>query len=146
MNTLPIEKPTLNIKDKSSAPAFYYLMAIITVCLIGVTFWLAYPYFLIGYNQWPKYINVNWAHNSQLLGDLLRILGLVWFLVSVVFWGSWLLKRVFRKISGLQWKIPQKKQIASTPVFRYLKYSCNYLMLVLLFFILQYPIQFILFT
>lgn len=145
-----IEQEPAKLKSKQSSVIFYYGMMIIAIITVGEVLWLAYPYALLGIDQWSSYVNVTWAHDSQLVENLLRILGMLWLSVSALFWGGWFLKRLLRKIKGLQWRINKKKLletsiVVKSPELKYLTYSCHYLVFVLLFFILQYPLQYLIF-
>lgn len=135
---------------KQHSSVAYYILSIIGLALIAGGLWWAYPPITAGIQQLPNYVNLNWAHKPTLIESLLSMLGMIWLAVSASFWGGWLLKRSFRKIKGQKWRIhvDGKGKIAEffPPVLRYLKFSCYYLIFVLLFVILQYPVQFLIFS
>ncbi|MDH3325536.1 MAG: hypothetical protein OEM38_02320 [Gammaproteobacteria bacterium] len=128
----------------------YYLLAILVLVIMFGGIWLGHPFVINGIRQMPDYVNLSWAHDSSLIETLLSMLGVVWLVGSLLFWGGWLLRRSYRKIKGLHWRIRVggKGGVAHffPPVLSYLKLSCYYLIIVLLFVILQYPLQFIIFS
>lgn len=139
-------------KQNRHSLVVYYLLVLAALIVMTAGLWWAYSPINRGIGQLPAFVSLNWAHEPALLEVLLRMLGMIWLALSCLFWGGWLLRRSVRKIKGQQWRIDRHTSnkiscIAGffPPVLPYLKISCYYLMLVLLFVILQYPLQFLVF-
>ncbi|MDH5258173.1 MAG: hypothetical protein OEX07_09190 [Gammaproteobacteria bacterium] len=149
---IAIDKTNRSHSDsvKHHSNIVYYLFASLGACLIFVGTWWAYPEIITGLQALPHYANLSWAHNAVLVEKLLAMSGMIWLLASCFFWGGWLINRSYRKIRGREWRIhiDEKGRIAALfpPVLRYLQLSCYYLGVILIFVVLQYPLQFILFT
>lgn len=96
----------------------------------------------------PAYANLSWAHNQQLIEQLILSAGMIWFLASAVYFGLWVLSRSIRKLKGKTWLITvenRKRRRFFPALLPYLKLSCVYFSLVFLYLVLQYPLQFIIF-
>ncbi len=152
---------------KKKPRVMYLLLSVAALILMFSGLWVAYAPILRGIEALPHYVNLRWAHESSLLETLLSMLGMLWLAASAIFWGGWLLRRSVRKMKGQHWRVNVneaskqglkhglrkrfkggvKSNIVGffPPVLPYLKVSSYYLMLVLLFVILQYPLQFLFF-
>ena len=135
---------------QESSLVVYYLLVLLGFGLIAVGVWIANPSIINGFNRLPDFMSLTWAHDSVLLKSFLELMGMSWLVVSAFFWGGWVIRRAYRKIRGLCWRIKTEGMSKIAPLFppvlNYLKFSCYYLIVVLLFVILQYPLQFMLFS
>jgi len=114
--------------------------AIILVVLLSI------PSIQLGFQSWSEYMDLTWAHQENLIQVLINFSLMMWLFVSTFFFGGWMLNRSIRKFRGKSWSIatdnPKRKKFFP-PILPYLKLSCLFLLVVLLFVILQYPLQFI---
>ncbi len=120
-------------------------LLLLSLFMIVKTLHFSIPDIQTGYAHWPEYLNLKWAHQESLIQMLIKFALMVWLSVSGLFFGGWLLHRSIRKLRGKNWSIVghQDKKRFFPPVLLYLKFSCYFLVLVFLFVILQYPLQFI---
>ncbi len=136
-------------KHSPAARLVYYGLILISLASLLVGLWWAYPKIDHGFRGLPDFVNLHWAHDALLLQTFLAMMGMLWFVVTLFFWCGWLIRRSWRKLHGKHWRIHKKglSRFAELfpPVLIYLRASCYYLAIVLLYVILQYPIQFIIF-
>lgn len=120
-------------------------LLLLALFLIIKTIHFSIPDIQAGYAHWPEYLNLEWAHQESLIQVLINFTLMVWLSYSGLFFGGWLLHRSIRKLRGKRWSIVvgQDKKRFFPPVLRYLKFSCYFLVLIFLFVIIQYPLQFI---
>ena len=116
------------------------LLAIAGIILGLVT---SSPAIIQGLPQLPHYLNLDWAHDSLLIQTLLNLSLMIWLCFSSLFWGGWLIHRCYRKLSGQNWCLTKAIKIFFPPVLLYLKLSCTFFLVIWLYVIAQYPIQFI---
>ena len=136
-------------KHSPAAGLAYYGLILISLASLLSGLWWAYPKINNGFRELPDIINLHWAHDALLLQTFLAMMGMLWFVVTLFFWCGWLIRRSWRKLHGKHWRIHKNGlgRFAELfpPVLIYLRASCYYLATVLLYVILQYPIQFIIF-
>ena len=122
---------------------FFVLLVLAIIAEVVVS---SMPSFQVGYQVWPQYLNLNWAHQENLIQTFIDFFLRVWLLFTAVFFGGWLLSRSIRKLRGKSWLLEVKDSQRGRffpPVLIYLKLSCLFLIAVFLFVIFQYPLQFI---
>ena len=141
--------------QQNKTPTRFQKSLILYVLLILAAMWLivavamqSLPEILQIAQTLPAYVNLSWAHNQQLIEQLILSTGMIWFLASAVYFGLWLLHRSIRKLKGKTWLIivkNRKRKRFFPALLPYLKFSCGYFSLVFLYLVLQYPLQFIIF-
>ena len=120
----------------------------LAVVIIVAGFAIALPHIIAGGQATTDYLSLHWAKDHRLITVLIYASVMLWLLISALFWGGWLLRRSVRKLRGASWRVVNRKDSKLhffPPVVSYLKISCAYLFIVLLYVIFQYPIQYIIF-
>lgn len=140
---------------KSEQPDRFQKSLLLYVLLILATMWLivavgmqAVPEVVVMAKSITAYGNFTWARNQELIEQLIVSTGMIWLLTSVIFFGMWLLHRSYRKLKGKTWLTSienQKRKRFFPALLSYLKLSCAYFLIIFLFLVLQYPLQFIIF-
>ena len=145
----PLMDKSTKIALSRNKKIFYWVLMFVALLMMGGGVVAALPHLIQGGERVPEYINLTWAHEQILITQLIYSATMLWLMVSSLFWGGWLLSRSMRKLQGKTWRIVDKKSGKLKffpPVTRYLQLSCFYLLLVFLFVVFQYPLQYIIFT
>ena len=145
----PLVGKTTKVALSRNKKIFYWVLMFVALLMMFGALVLALPHLIQGGESVPDYINLTWAHDQLLITQLIYSATMLWLMVSALFWGGWLLSRSIRKLKGETWRIVDKnndKLKFFPPVMRYLQLSCFYLVLVFLFVVFQYPLQYIIFT
>jgi len=125
----------------------FFSVVLLSLALIAEALFLSLPSFRVGMQSWPEYLNMTWAHQENLIRDLVDFALKVWLSASALFFGGWLLNRSVRKLRDKSWRLKAantKRGKFFPPIMLYLKLSCSYLVVIFMFIVLQYPLQFML--
>ncbi|HFE37438.1 MAG TPA: hypothetical protein ENK06_03325 [Gammaproteobacteria bacterium] len=138
------QKHKLATRPRAKTLWFLFLL-LVALLLISESLYWSIPVIQAGVKHWAAYLNWNWAHQATLIQILLNFVLALWLSVTVLYFGGWLARRSFRKLQGKPWSLErngiQGKKFFP-PVLLYLKISCLFLVLIIAFVILQYPLQF----
>lgn len=135
-------------KSTQKKPVFI-VIGLIALAIIAQAIVLSLPFIQVGLQRWQEYLDLQWAHQENLIQVLINFSLMLWLSSSAFYFGGWLLHRSIRKLMGKSWSLEThnaKRKKFFPPILPYLKLSCLYLMVVLIFVMFQYPLQFILYT
>lgn len=150
--TAAITKSAITVPNhRSLGKMFFYSAVCLTALAVIVgAIYHASPAMLAGYHHGAEYLNPGWAHQENLIRVFIDFTLMIWLVMSGLFFGGWLLRRSIRKLAGKSWSLSKQSSNSKDkqtrffpPVMRYLQVSCYCLVVILLFVILQYPVQFI---
>ncbi len=128
---------------------FYWVLMFVALLIMAGGVVATFPQLIHSGAKVPDYINLTWAHDQKLISQFIFLATMLWLMVSALFWGGWLLSRSIRKLKGRTWRIVDKNsnKLKFFPhVTLYLQLSCFYLLVIFLFVVSQYPLQYIIFT
>jgi len=121
----------------------FFAIAIIVLAVV-----VSLPFIQVGLQSWQEYLDLKWAHQENLIQVLINFFLMLWLSFSALYFGGWLLNRSIRRLNGKSWSLEidnPKSKIFFPPILPYLKFSCLFLLMILLFVMFQYPLQFIFF-
>lgn len=123
---------------------FFWVLLLASIISLLVAGYFLVPYLFQAVRQYQSYLNLQWAHESNLVEVLINLILASWAFGSVIFINSWLIHRVWRKLKGKSWAVLNKKNKNSyfPAISTYLKVSVLFLILGWLFVAIQYPLQF----
>jgi len=129
-------------------PALLIVIFLASIAIIVEGVYVSLPSIKAGFLHWASYFNLQWAHQESLIQVLVNFSLMSWLCFSALFFGGWLLRRSTRKLRGKDWALASegKRKKFFPPVLLYLRISCYFLFFIFLFVVLQYPIQFIIFS
>lgn len=141
-------KPASQPEKKDKRLLAYVVLGLFSLALMFEAVYFSLPYLSLGLQNWPAYINLNWAHREELIAVFIYFFLVIWLSVSALFFGGWLLRRSIRKFKGKGWAVESRngKKKFFPPILLFLKLSCVYLICIFLFVISQYPLQFIIYA
>ena len=145
MSISPQNKMSKLERSTQKKPIFL-IIGLFALAMIAQTVVVSWPFIQLGLQSWQEYFSLKWAHQEDLIQLLINFSLMLWLSISVIFFGGWLLKRSIRRLNGKSWSLetddPKRKKFFP-PVLSYLKFSCLFLLVILLFVMFQYPLQFI---
>jgi len=137
--------PKRNLSGKGKI--FFGFVMLAAILLICASAMLAVPHFIYGVENVHAYKNMTWAHDQLLISQFIQVMMMIWLMLSALFWGGWMLNRAMRKLKGNSWRIQtiNSRLRFFPPVNLYLKVSCIYLLIIFLFTVFQYPLQYMIY-
>ena len=128
---------------------FYRLLVFIALVIIGGGIAVSAPHLFTSSNQVGLYVNLQWAHDQNLISQLTVTGVMLWLMGSSLYWGGWLFRRSVRKLNGGNWRVFDVKTERNKffpHVTAYLRVSCFYLAMLFVFIAAQYPLQYMIFV